>query len=154
MRSIAAARVARFNGPAGRARQHAANAAARVRDVARVARDQVHVDMHPRLAAGLADVDADVVTVRRMLGLDLPLHRVQQREHARLLAGRHVEEVGDVASWNDDHVAAAQRVAVVAHVREVVVQHDIGGGTQFAFHFGASKDSRVDNEMYDRAPAL
>ena len=50
--------------------QHAADAALWIGDVAGVARDQVYMDMHAVLPAGLADVDPDVVAVGCVFGAD------------------------------------------------------------------------------------
>src|SRR3989442_9152309 len=53
--------------------EHAADPAVRVGHVARIARDQVEVDVHARLARGLPDVDPDVVAVGLVLLMNEPL---------------------------------------------------------------------------------
>jgi hypothetical protein len=66
--------------------KHAAHAAARVGHVALAARDQVHVDVHARLAGGFADVDADVVAIRRMRRADELVGPIEELEDRRLFS--------------------------------------------------------------------
>ncbi len=54
-----------------------------------MARDEMDVDMHARLAGRLADVHADIVAVRRVLPRDIRLRLIQQRDNRRLLGRRH-----------------------------------------------------------------
>ena len=57
-----------LNAASGRAlsREHATNAARRIGDIAGIARNEMDMDVHARLARGAADVHADVVSIRRM----------------------------------------------------------------------------------------
>src|SRR5580692_9935347 len=106
-------------------REHAADAAARISNVAVITRNEMHVHVHPRLATGLADVHADVVAVRRMLLVDLRLRLVQERDDRVLLLGGHVEEIGDVAHRNDEDMSTAEREIVVPYIGERVAQHHV-----------------------------
>ena len=59
--------------------QYAADTAPRVGHIACIARDQVHVNVHPRLSARMANIDADIVSVRREFVRDLRLCTIEQR---------------------------------------------------------------------------
>ena len=85
---------------------------------------QVH--MHARLAGGLANIGADVVTVGPVFFLDALARVVEKCEHRRLFGVGHVEEIGHVAPRHDDHVARRQGIAVVARIRELVLGDDVG----------------------------
>jgi hypothetical protein len=106
-------------------REDAAYAAARVSHVAVKARNEMHVQVHPRLATGLADVHADIVAVRRMLPVDLRLRLVQKRDDRVLRLAGHVEEIGDVAHRNDEDVSTAEREIVVPYIGERIAQHHV-----------------------------
>ena len=87
--------------------EHAPNSASRVRDVARVPRNQMQVHMHARLAARRPDIRADVVPVRRVPGLDRSMGLVQKCEHRSLFIATHIEEIRDMALRYYDDVSAA-----------------------------------------------
>src|SRR6266704_2634218 len=84
--------------------QHAANSAGRIRHIASVARNEMDVNVHAVLSCRLADIDADVEAVRRVLLLDERLSLVEQVQHRALLFRGHVEEVSDVALRDDEQV--------------------------------------------------
>ena len=75
------------------ARDDPADAATRVFDVAPVARDDVQVGVADGLPRGLADVDADVVAVGTVAGLDVPAHISHESPHGGLLRRAEREEV-------------------------------------------------------------
>jgi len=113
-------------------RKHTANAAARIRNVTGVTRDQVHVDVHARLTSSRTDVYADVVSIGRESALNMLLSFDEQLEDGHLFVFRHVEEARHVAPRDDENVASAQGVVVVAYVRKSVLQNDIRRLTQIA----------------------
>jgi len=90
------------------------------------------MNVHSRLATRRTDVDANVVAIGRERELDVTPGFSEELEDRELLVLRHVEEVGDVTPGRDQHVTATQRVVVVAHIRECVLQHDVSEGTQLA----------------------
>ena len=98
--------------------QHAANTPAWIGYITGVPRDQVNVYMHPRLTAGHADIHPNVVTVGREAALKMTLRFSEELEDGQLLILRHVKEARDVTSWDDENVAATQRIVVVPHIRE------------------------------------
>jgi hypothetical protein len=51
----------------------------------------MHVHMHARLAAGFSHVDADVVSIRSMLGLNLFLRLAEQGIDCRMLLRSQVK---------------------------------------------------------------
>src|SRR6185503_18017806 len=73
--------------------KHATHPAARIGHVARIARDEMDVNMHAGLAGGLADVGADVPAVGRMLLAHDFSRGAQQRHDRALLRFAHVEEI-------------------------------------------------------------
>ena len=83
------------------------------------------MDVHARLPSGLPDVYTNVVTVGRVFAFYEALRLVQQIKHGQLFFVRHVKEACDMALWDSEYVSATQRVAVVAHVGEVVLQYDV-----------------------------
>jgi len=114
------------------ARQYTPDSTAWISNIARIPRDQMYVHVHARLARGLSDVHANVVAVRRMIVLDETLRLIQKTENTRLLFGSHVKEAGDMALWNDEQVSTAERIVVMADVREFILQDDIFRSTQLA----------------------
>jgi hypothetical protein len=88
--------------------------------------------MHSRLATSRTDVDPNVVAVGCKRNLYVALSLAKELKDSDLLVLRHVEEASNVALRYDQHVTSAQRVVVVAHIRECVLQHDVSEGTQLA----------------------
>ena len=82
------------------------------------------MQVHHRLAGDLSDVDADVVAV----GVEPLVEEVfclpDEGEEGDLLCVGRVEEAGDVAEGDEEEVAGADRVFIVAGVAEVVCEHD------------------------------
>ena len=107
----------------------------------------MHVDMHAGLPAGFSDVHTDVVAIRRVLFLDQALGLIQQRKHGGLLVRGHLEEAGHMAPGNDQHVATAEGIVVVAHVGERIFRHGIARDTELAIRWvgGHQANSRVLN---------
>ncbi len=80
------------------------------------------MQVHHRLAGGLSDVDADVVAV----GVEPLVEEVfclpDEGEEGGLLCVGRVEEGGDVAEGDEEEVAGADRVSIIAGVAEVVCE--------------------------------
>src|SRR5262245_32851447 len=76
--------------------QYAADAAAGVGYVAGIARDEVNVNVHARLAARDPDVDANIVAIGPVLFSDDTLGTIKKRKNGRLFLHRHVEKICDV----------------------------------------------------------
>jgi hypothetical protein len=85
------------------------------------------------LTSGFPDVYADVVPIGRILGLDETLRLIQETKDGRLLFGCHVKEAWDMPLGNNEYVPTAQRVVVVTHVRELVLQDNISRSTELAY---------------------
>ena len=111
-----------------------AHAAARVGDVAVVARDQVDVQVEDGLAGGFADVDADVEAVGAVAAGDQLSASVEAGGQGRSLLGGGVEPGGDVPSRDDEQVAFADREGVPEGPREAVFEGDavLGGEAEGA----------------------
>ncbi len=88
------------------------DAAARVGDIASKAGDEVHVQMHHRLARGRPDIDADVVAVWPEFGVELGLHHLEQIKHIDLLFARRLEPGGDQPPRHDERVARRDGKAI------------------------------------------
>jgi len=101
--------------------------APRVLDVTPVPRDQVDVQVHHRLAGGLADIYADIVAVGIELTVEVGLRLPDQGEQRLLLLPGGVEEVCDMPEGDDQQVAGVHRVEIVAGIAEVVLEDDLGG---------------------------
>lgn len=89
--------------------------------------------MHARLTGGCADIDSDVVAVRREHELCLTLHLAKQLKNGNLLFRRHVEETRNVTPGYDKDVATAQGMIVVAHIRQRILQDNISRSAQLAW---------------------
>ena len=74
--------------------------------------------VHSILSGGSPDIDADVVTVRRMICGDLALRAIEQSLNFRLFRYSHFEVARDVPTRNYQDMATAQTVVVVPNVRE------------------------------------
>jgi hypothetical protein len=72
--------------------ENASYSAARIGNIADITRDQVHVHVHAVLSGGPPDIDADVVTVRRMIGRNPALRAIEERLYFGLLPGGHVKK--------------------------------------------------------------
>src|SRR5688500_5867462 len=90
----------------------AAGAAAWVGDVSCEARNDVDVEVHHRLAGGLAGVEADVVAIRREFGVEGALDVGDGAPDLCLLDGQGFEVRLDVAPGDDEGVPGAHRVAI------------------------------------------
>src|SRR3954470_16257598 len=81
------------------------HATARIRDVGRVARNDVQVQVLYSLPSGGVDVDADVVAVGRVMLLDLRPRVLQRADQRASLVSGCVEEGRDVSAGNDERMA-------------------------------------------------
>jgi len=89
-------------------RQNASNAAARIRDITRIAWDQMYVNMHARLTSRFPDIHADVISVGRVLRMNEPVRLIEQGKNRRLFFCIHVKKACDVALRNYKNVPAAK----------------------------------------------
>jgi len=92
----------------------------------------VNVYVHTRLTARRAHIDANVVAVRRERTLNLALSLCEQFENGGLLMVGHIEEARNVALGYNKDVTTAQRVIVVPHVRDGILEDDTFESTQLA----------------------
>jgi hypothetical protein len=106
--------------------QYAADATARVGYVAGIARDEVNVNVHAPLAARGPDIDADIVAIGPMLFSDAGLGAIEKGENGRFFLRRHVEEICDMAAWNNQNVAGCKAVIVVTDIGEFVLKQNHG----------------------------
>src|SRR5262245_14480179 len=85
--------------------QYTADAAAGVSYVAGIARDEVNVNVHARLAARGSDVDADIVAIGPVLFSDDSLSTFKECKNGCLFLRRHVEKICDVTARDDQDMA-------------------------------------------------
>ena len=94
----------------------------------------------------LADIDADVVAIGRMLRVACFMRLIEQCENRRLLLGRHVEKICDMPFRYSQDMSTAKGIVVVAHIRQRVLKH----------HFARQHNSQgnVSLVMADRSMLL
>jgi hypothetical protein len=92
----------------------------------------MHVHVHPVLPGGSPNIDANVVTVRRMIDRNLALRAIEKGLYFGFLLVGHVKITRDVSAWYYQDMAAAQAVAVVANVGERALKQDAFGSAQLA----------------------
>jgi hypothetical protein len=119
--------------------------------VARVAGNQVHVDVEHALPAGPPDIDADVVAVGFELGVEVLPHGEQELHTGGHLVGRQLEEAGAVTEGDDQAVAGADREAVARTVSQLVPARHPSRGAEEAgvvgvCHFTAPAAPRAGRE--------
>jgi hypothetical protein len=90
-------------------------------DVPGVAGDDVDVEVHHGLAGGGADVVAVGVELFVEEGFCLP----DEGEEGGQFCVRRIEEGGDVAVGDEEEVAGADWISIVAGVAEVVCEDDL-----------------------------
>src|SRR5262245_12330270 len=129
--------------------QYAADAAAGVSYVAGIARDEVNVNVHARLAARGSDVDADIVAIGPVLFSDDGLGTIEERKNGRLFLRRHVEKICDVTARDDQDMAGCKTVTVVARISELVLQKNHRRLAKFA---GRLVGHLLDRLRVDRRP--
>jgi hypothetical protein len=112
--------------------ENASYSAARIGNIADITRDQVHVHVHAVLSGGLPDIDADVVTVRRMIGRNPALRAIEERLYFGLLPGGHVKKIRDVPPRYDQDMSTAQTVTIVANIGQRALNQDTFGPAQLA----------------------
>ena len=86
------------------------------------------VEVHHRLAGGCSHVHADVVAVGTELFVEEGFRLPDEGEEGGLLRVGRVEEGGDVAEGDEEEVAGADRVFIIAGVAEVVGEDDLVSG--------------------------
>ena len=99
----------------------------RVDDVTPAGRNHVEMGVSHGLAGGLANVDADVVAIRRGLRGHVVGDRGEQGPDCRLLLGRQRKEVGLVPPRNDKAVTRADWEPVWEGDGQVVVGDEATG---------------------------
>ena len=92
---------------------NAPNATFRVRHIAYITRNDVHVTVKNALARGLADVDTHVVTVRMETLINFLLHILQHDVHGLALMVRQIKVGGDVPLGGDKRMTGRDRIAIV-----------------------------------------
>jgi len=83
------------------------------------------VEVHHRLAGGRSHVHADVVAVGAILFVEEGFCLPDEGEEGGLLFVRRVEEGGDVAVGDEEEMAGADRVFIIAGVAEAVLEDDL-----------------------------
>lgn len=108
-------------------RQHPAHPAPRVFLVAAVTRDQVDMQVRHTLAAGLAMVDTNVVTVWLVVPVEDVLGLRQHPEQDSLLGISGFEQSGEVTARDDDGVAERDGEPVAVGYSEFVFSNNAVG---------------------------
>lgn len=88
--------------------------------------------VHSILSGGSPNIDADVVTVRRMIGRNPALRAIEECLYFGLLLGGHVEIARDVSAWDYQDMSTAQTVAIVTNIGEGPLKQDAFGSAQLA----------------------
>jgi hypothetical protein len=92
----------------------------------------MHVHVHSILSGGSPNIDADVVTVRRMICRNPALRAIKKRLYFGLLLGGHVKITRDVSAWYYQDMSTAQTVTIVTNIREGALKQDAFGSAQLA----------------------
>jgi len=108
-------------------RNHPSHPAPRILHIPGIPWDDVHVQVHHRLPGSLADVHADVVAVGTEPLVEEPFRLPHERQQCDLLFVRRLEEAGDVPERDDQQVAGAHRILVIAGVAEIARERDLLG---------------------------
>jgi len=85
----------------------------------------VDVEVHHRLAGGCSHVHADVVAVGMEVFVEEGFCLPDEGEEGDLFRVGRVEEARDVAEGDEEEVAGADRVFIIAGVAEVVCEDDL-----------------------------
>lgn len=88
--------------------------------------------VHSVLSGGSPNIDADVVTVRRMICRNLALRAIKKCLYFGLLLGGHVKITRDVSAWYYQDMSTAKTVIVVTNIREGSLKQDTFGSAQLA----------------------
>jgi len=104
----------------------------------------VDVEVHHRLAGGGADVHADVVAAGVEVFVEEGFCLPDEGEEGGLFVVRRVEEGGDVAVGDEEEVAGADRVFIIAGVAEVVCEDDL------VFRWVAERTVYITHASYPR----
>jgi len=92
-----------------------------------VAGNDVDMQVHHRLAGGFSHVHADVVAVGVAALVEEVFCLPDEGEEGGLLLVRRAEEVRDVAEGDEEEVAGANWISIIAGVAEVVGEDDLLG---------------------------
>ena len=137
----------------GFARHNAANAPSVLSGIPPVARDEVDVDVHDVLPRGTPDIDADVVAVGVAVAIGERSTVVDEPGKGHPLFIGRIEVALDVPERDDEQVAGAHRMDVVAGVTEIVSKDDIlrPGVTERAWHEPCSRP--IPHEGFGCSPS-
>ena len=83
------------------------------------------VEVHHRLAGGCSHVDADVVAVGTELFVEEGFRLPDEGEEGGLFVVGRVEEGGDVPEGDEEEVAGADGILIIAGVAEIVCEDDL-----------------------------
>ena len=86
--------------------KYAPDSACRVSNVAGITRNEMNVDVHTRLTGRGPNIHTDVVSVRRILGLDARPCSVEKLDDGHLFRTRHFKEIGYMPTGHDNDMAA------------------------------------------------
>ena len=92
----------------------------------------MHVHVHSILSGGSPNIDANVVTVRRMICRNPALRAIKKRLYFGLLLGGHVKITRDVSAWYYQDMSTAQTVTIVTNIGEGALKQDAFGSAQLA----------------------
>lgn len=133
-------RSSRF--PVARAiRKHVPDPSARVRHVAAVPWDHVHVDVEDRLTRYGAVVQAEVVALGVVRLVERTLHGNKQIPEACTLGAVELEEIGDMPARNDERVPRRERERVGKGYGGSVLSRDLLALQTLAEHAGLHPSS-------------
>ena len=105
-------------------RNDAADPAPRIGNVAVVPRDDVEVKVEDGLPGSLADVDADVETVRLVLPEDLLPHPINRSENRRLFLAGGIEPGRDMPPRHDQRMTGRDRKSIPKRDHEGIFVED------------------------------
>ena len=91
-------------------------------DITLVARNEVNMDMEYTLSGRLSYVNADIVTIRLEFLVQSHALLGDQPHTGIDLFGRQVEKAGYMATWDNQGMAGAHRVAITRTVSKFMLQ--------------------------------
>ena len=135
-------------------RHHPPHPAPRVFRIARVARDQVDVQVRHRLAGRGAVVDADVVALGLVAALKAGAGFVQQGQQAGALLGREVKEAAHMPARDDERVPGRHGVGIAHDQARGVAAGDALGaqvaeGAGLGWHRASLNNNGEKSAVYD-----
>jgi len=102
----------------------------------------MQMQVHHALPGRRPDVHTDVVAVGGISLIQQPTGIVDERQEGGLLGPGRLEERGHVPEGDEEQVAGAHRIEVIAGVGEIVCEEDGGGGNTYSTLFGGMKVER------------